>query len=395
MSFSLVVVCCSYALICRKDRSWINWATSWFIFSVAANYILPFAYLLIVDSSWSLYAYSYCYATYAGSFFAAAVTYRWVKPMRLVPSRSTPCPEIRTLPWILLALGFAFYLPVLIEYRTLLLHPRDIYMQTRTGYGLWFFGSSMFVNLGFVTYLFKANRTRTGALTFFLCCAIIIYLHGSKGQLLSLLMIWILYRVYAKGKLATISSAIRTGLAISLLVISSFAFFATDVTGISDLLLTMMSYSDYSRNAMMVIDDREANSHWGMLAFENELFSRVPRAIMPDKPKDFGEFALAKKYYPDWFSDDTGSPSFGIGFQYADFGPFTIFVIMFGSVFTGWAVRSLTEAIRLRPHPSYLLGLLFFSGVAIIPAGEGYFLPETILLALGISFLLRFRFTVI
>lgn len=391
MSFSLAIVCSSYTMISRTDRSWINWATPWFFFSVATNYILQFGRLLLFEPTGSLYANVYCYATYAGIFLAAAVSYRWLKPIRFVRWTRVSCPEIKMLPWALVLLGIALYTPILIEFSGLWLHPREIYIQTRTGYGVWFFGSSFAVNLAFVIYLFKSEKTRLGTITFFSCCAIIIFLHGSKGQIVTLLMIWVLYRIYVDGKSLTARRALLTGGMIALILFAAFAMFQSTVENIQDLLESLLRYSDYTQNAMIVIDDTNVDRHWGKLLLENEFYSRVPRAIVPDKPKNFGEFSLAERYYPDWFDSDTGSPSFGIGFQYADFGPFTIFLLMAWYALTAWLAKSLIAILRLRPHPSYFIVLLLFCGIEMMPLGEGFLLPETVTLAVAISILLRLR----
>jgi hypothetical protein len=293
-------------------------------------------------------------------------------------------------PWILLAAAFFLYLPVLIEFRELLLAPREIYMRTRTGYGLNFFGSSAMIYLAFITYLFKKNKSFAGG--FLLCgiCMVLIYLHGSKGQILGLVEIFIVYRVYILRRAVTIASAVASIAAVTLVCSISFALFG-GLTDITELALSMASYSDYTRNAMLVIDDPRGQLYWGRLTVEDEVYSRVPRMIMPNKPKDFGEFKLASTYYPAWFQGDTGSPAFGIGVQYADFGVFAILLISLWSVLQGWLAGLLVTSLKSRPEPGRFVVLLFFSGITVIPLGDGYLLPETVALGMMLTFVYRHK----
>jgi hypothetical protein len=116
---------------------------------------------------------------------------------------------------------------------------------------------------------------------------------------------------------------------------------------------------------------------------------------MPDKPKDFGSFKLARTYFPAWFQGDSGSPAFGIGEQYADFGVFAIILICIWSALSGRVIAFLVASLRRRPEPARFVVLLFFSGVNIIPLGSGYLLPETIVLGAGLAYVYRHRFVVL
>ena len=178
-----------------------------------------------------------------------------------------------------------------------------------------------------------------------------------------------------------------------LLLKLSSIFFAFS-TGISadNLLSNFISYSDYTRNAMMVIDD-DRPALYGRLTFEDMLWARVPRQLVPSKPKDFGTFYLAKLYYPEWFESDTGSPTFGIGVTYADFKEVTIIYLVMSYALIALLLKIFILRTKRYRHPCDFVMLLFFSGVALIPLGAGYLLPEHILMALGLSILLRLTLT--
>ena len=66
-----------------------------------------------------------------------------------------------------------------------------------------------------------------------------------------------------------------------------------------------------SKNESLVIDDKNMSLMFGKMMFEEFFVSKIPRVFYQNKPKDFGQFYLAEKYYPDRFDMDTGSPSFG------------------------------------------------------------------------------------
>ena len=394
MIVSLALIANSYRCICAKEKSWINWYTFPAFITLTINYILPGLYLWIFRQNGSYFAYTYCYLTYACASLSLMFGYRLV---RSAPSRATPAVSpnhnYTFFPWILLATSILLYLPILIEFRELLLFPREIYMRTRTGYGIEFFGSSLLMYLALITYLFKQKKSLLGGVVLGGVCIGLIYLHGSKGELLELLEILILYRVYILRRPVTFASAVASVAAIALVGCLSFALFE-GLTNVGELAVSMAGYSDYTQNAILVIDDPKSQFYWGRLTLEDEIYTRIPRLIMPNKPKDFGLFKLASIYYPEWFQGDTGSPAFGIGEQYADFGVFAVILISLWSVLSGWVAALLVASLRRRPEPGRFVVLLFFAGVDIIPLGSGYLLPETIVLAAALAFVYRHRFGV-
>jgi len=224
-------------------------------------------------------------------------------------------------------------------------------------------------------------------------CAALIFLHGAKGEVIVFIETVVLYWVYILRRTISFASAIVSIAAVGLAGAISFAVFG-GITDVGELAVSMSAYSDYTRNAMMVIDDPKGKFYWGRLTIEDEVYSRIPRIVMPNKPKDFGGFKLASIYYSGWFQGDTGSPSFGIGEQYADFGVFAVILISLWSALSGWVVALLIHSLKMRPEPGRFLVLLFFSGVGIIPLGDGYLLPETIVLGAMLTFVYRHRFVV-
>ena len=386
---SFMVVVAAYLLVVWKDRSWINWATPFFILSIGSKYFFQFLFLYYsVDPGGSRYAYAYCYTTYGLSFFIGALVYAFVKPVKLRIGGGAD--ELHTLPWILLLLGFLLYLPVLVEFRAYLGDPRRIYEATRTGYGLYYFGSTTLTSLGFVTFLFKKAKTLGGAVVFFAICVLLAYWHGSKGQIITYLLIWMLYRVYVDRKPIRAFVASLMLILVAGLVVGSFALFS-DVADVAELASSVTNFADYVRNAMLVIDDPDAPRYYGRLMMENEIYSRVPRFLMPGKPKDFGPFILAKTYNPASYRNDEGVGAFDIGFVYADFGAFSIILICAYSALSASFVSTLVQHLRHEGGAGAFIVFLFMVGVSVIPISGPFYLPESMALGGAVALVSRFR----
>lgn len=386
---SLIGVVGAYLIVVRKDRCLINWATPTFILGIGTRYIFQSAFLYLIEPGGSEYAYTFCYATYALSALAGALTYSFLKPINLRFATKRR-PSIARLPWILLLAAWLVYLPILIEFRQYLDDPRQIYILTRTGYGLWFFGSTMLATIAFVIYLFKPGRGAASTLLFLALCTALAYWHGSKGQILTYILIWMLYPIYVERRRISVYRTAGLAALVAALILGSFSLF-TKVTDNRELFLEVINYADYVRNAMLVIDDTQADRYYGRLTIESELFTRIPRQLMPSKPKAFGAFRLAKAYSPAMYRKDEGAGAYDIGMLYADFGPGSLIVICLGSGFTGCAAASLVRLLRQQQSPTAFLLLLFFSSIPLVPIPGPWYLPETLLVAGMMSMALRLQ----
>jgi hypothetical protein len=150
---------------------------------------------------------------------------------------------------------------------------------------------------------------------------------------------------------------------------------------IESLILSIASYSDYNRNASLILEDSNAKTYDGRLNLENFAYSKIPRSLWPEKPKNFGSFFLAETYFPQIFELDHGAPSFGIGIYFADFGVFAYFFIAAVSFFTGRLLRYFIGICERRASVYSFIMILFFADVVILPVGVGYFLIEHLILA--------------
>ena len=379
---SVVINCGCYFLISRKLKSAFNVTTLYFASMLFFDHFLGYANLALFGNVPSTYALGITYGTYALSGIAIFLATCIFHPPELGWLHLRPQKlYLRTLPLAILVLSALIYLPVLITYRQYISEPRLIYTSTRTGWGPIFFVSILLCDIAFVLFLFKAKKSIFTQIIFWVSCPLLLYLHGTKGSILSLALVYVLFRVNVQNKPFGFTKAFGVGLVLITVFIAIFAVFRRADNDTS-LLLSIAGYSDYDRNGMNVIDHPMPGYPFlGRIALEQEFYTRIPRAVMPNKPKNFGPFLLAEYYFPSWFESDTGSPAFGIGARYADFGPFTLIIepLLNGIIFA--FASGIARVNQKLKRIDLFIVMLFFSGITLLPVGTGFLLPETLCFA--------------
>jgi hypothetical protein len=278
-----------------------------------------------------------------------------------------------------LALAVLLYLPVLLQFSDYILDPRRIYEQTRTGFGANFYVSSSLAYLAVILILFSKRSPMVKAFVTLLS-ALVLSLHGSKGQVLSLLFLLVIFEIYIRGRKLRLMPALTVCAGLATVGIALFA--ATMVLdGPLGALESISQYSDYTRNAMLVIDSNIPRQY-GRLTLESNIVSLVPRALMPSKPKDFGPMYLDEQFYPESLDEDAGSPAFGVGLQYADFGVLAIGYLALMAAFRGWLAHVFVKRLKLTRHPGDFIVVAFLADISLFPIGAGWLLPETIFVAI-------------
>jgi oligosaccharide repeat unit polymerase len=386
MLLSLVATVGAYLFVSRRENSYVNIMTPALVINIPAYYVLPSLYNRLFGAGASAYAYFYVYATLATEsvVFAYFYTRPRTRPIRLPFVYSYRNFWFFSVAFIILA-GLLF-VPVLLEFREYIFDPRRIYEQTRTGFGGSFYLSSTAAYLATILALFS-DRSRIKKAVIVLASALVLFLHGSKGQVLDLIMLVVLFEIYLHHRKLKVLPALMAGLGIAMAIIGLFA--ATMVLGgPMEALETISQYSDYTRNAMLVIDS-DLPRQYGRLTWESNVLALVPRAIMPDKPKDFGAFYLDAEFYPSSLEQDQGAPAFGIGVQYADFGNLAIVYLGLFAALTGWLARVFVNRLRRTRHPADFVLVAFFAGISLFPIGSGWPLAETLLVVLCLRFASR------
>ena len=367
---SLAVVILTYLYISLREHNYVNVLTPFVLLGVPSWYLLELAYGALAGFDGSVFAYFYCYLTYAMGVVGTAVGYL-VTPAKPL-SIFVKFPKVRVPGLAFIFLGFALllYAPILIRFPHLLVSPRQIYELTRSGFGIQFFLSSFAVYLGFVFLLFSSSLRRPAAYMFLLVSLAVLYLHGSKGQVLFFFLIGLYFFVFVKGWRFGLQRLIVLGTVVSVMVIGLF-YVTFSESAKADLAISIAGYADYTRNAAMVIDDDALDPQMGRLTLEGRLYTIVPRALVPDKPNDYGAFWLVKRYFPGRFDLGTGAPDMGLGVQYADFGILTVVYCTFWAVLTGFAMKVLVTRLKHDPDAGSFMLLLVLMQVPLIPTGGG------------------------
>jgi hypothetical protein len=382
VSFSIAVL--AYIVLSKREGSFINILTPSFITSIPAFYLLPLAYLRLFGADGTTYAHFYVYATLAVETvaFVYAYTRTGDRVVRL-PGVSSYS-NFGLVSSLCLGAGVLLYIPVLIEFREFIFDPRQIYIQTRTGFGAQSFVSSTLAYLAIILILFTKRSRIVKSLTILLAMGLL-SLHGSKAQILSAVLILLLYYVYVLGRKITFVRAAIVYACTGIVILLLFAATMSLGENAADALEAISQYSDYTRNAMLVIDSHYP-LQYGRLTIEANILAVVPRQLMPDKPKTFGPFALAEEFYPEWFDSDTGSPAFGVGLQYADFGALSILYLAFMAALKGWLARIFVNRLKFTEHPADFFMVVFLADVAVFPVGIGWLLPEALLVAVFLRY---------
>jgi hypothetical protein len=382
---SLLITVVAYVVVSRRDGSYLNVLIPSLITGIPACYLLPLFYTRVFGNEASTYAYLYVYAAVALENVAFA--YGYLRARNQVVQLPFLCAQdnFGRLALLFLSLATVAYFPVLLQFHEFLLDPREIYRQTRTGFGTEFFISSTLAFVSVIVTLF-ARRSWPQKAALILVATLLIAAHGSKGQILAVILIVGLYLVYAGAKKFSLTQTLVVCLALSVVLALLFAATMALGDGLQDILESVSQYSDYTRNAMLVIDSRFP-FQYGRITLEANIYGLIPRALMPNKPKDFGPFALADYFYPEAFDADKGAPAFGVGVQYADLGPLAIVYIALMAALRGWLARIFVNRLSLTRHPADFFMVAFLADVPLFPVGVGWFLPEALVVALVIRYL--------
>jgi hypothetical protein len=382
---SLLVSLCAYVVVSEREGSYLNVMTVSYLTGIPAYYLLPLFFLHIEGNDASTFAYVYVYLTIAVENVLFA--YAYLRPTRTIirlPFRYSYA-GFTNLSIALVGLAALMYLPILLQFPEYIFSPRRIYEQTRVGFGVSYYISSTLAYLAVVLIQFsgRSRWTRWGVV---LVAAAVLLLHGSKGQVLSLVFLVALFEVYVhKRKLGLLASmAAASGL--GALILALFAASMVLEGSAFEVVQAISEYSDYTRNAMLVIDSHFP-VQYGRLTLEGHIYGRIPRALMPNKPKNFGALYLDDQFYPGSLDEEAGSPDFGIGVQYADFGFLAIVYLGLFALLRGWMARVFVYRLDCTRHPADLFMVAFLANVSLFPVGGGvWYLPE----ALFVTMFLRF-----
>jgi hypothetical protein len=382
----LTIIAITYVLLSRRTGSYVNVLTPFLLLNVPIYFVLEsINSVFVLNYSGSTYAYIYIYATYTLGVVARAVGFL-AFPSRVIPIFvRTPRIAFRGMPFVFLLAAIALYSPVVFEHPDMLTSPRDIYMVTRVGYGIESFLSTLCIYIGFILLLFRKEERRLSDTIFVIAGVAVLYLHGSKGQFVGLLLIWLYFVAFVKGRRYGVGRLAALGVG-SVVLLATLFYFTFSVYFRQNLLLAIASYaSEYTANATLVIDDNNLEPQLGRLTLENSIYAFIPREIFPAKRKDFGSLWLANKYYPSRYQDENGAPAFGLGFYYADFGAFAIVYYVLGELIIGIMLKVLATRLQRQPDAGTFVLFLNFMDVPLVPTGIGFPLLFYYFIALAVK----------
>lgn len=374
-----------YIISCFLNKSFIHILTPFFLINIASSLFFDYVYFKIFTSDISIKTlvqiYNIIILNWLG-FFLGFCCKRKKKTQLSKNLNQIKYPKV--LSWLLLVLAVILYMFVLVPNYDLANNPRDIYSLTRTGNGLYYYSSMTLMYLSVIFYLFSYNTKKKETFVFISILVCLLSIYGSKSPLISILFIVLIYYIYVKKQKYGLMKGIPVLLSIITVVIFAFKITKPD-SNFTDSLKSISVYTDYNRNAALVIEDPFPSSN-GMLFLEDIIYSIIPRQVMPSKPKNFGSFKLSEFYYPDWFNKDCGSPAFGVGLYLSEFKNYAGTIMFVASFFNGFILNRITTNQNNKNKVSNFILVLFFSGVSIVQLGVGFQVLPIIILVLIIAF---------
>lgn len=390
MTISLLAVAAAYLYASQREKTFVNVFTPMFAIMIPTEYLLEIYHVLEFGPQHSPYAFALSYATYTAYTVGLVFAYTAIR----MPSLQLPFDEYsagrgRLPAYLLLAGAIALYLPVLIKFHSQITDPRAIYQETRVGYGVYFFLSLTLAYLALIMLLFAKNARKFEVALFILVCVTFVWLQGSKGHILGFVFILAMHSVYVKGRRISFPKFLAFVFALS--IFGGVLFLITTPSLILDQGINgLAGYSDYTRNGMKVIDSR-MGPFYGKLTLQNQIYTRIPRAIDPEKPRDFGDFYLAKHFFPDIYVLHAGAPAFGNGAWFADFGIVAIPLQFLAGILIGLMLKIFKQSTIRYRSPGNFVMLLFASGVPLIALGQAFLLPESLAIAIFANALFAIR----
>lgn len=369
-----------YVVVSVREGTYIHALTPFYALFFPIYCLIELAHVSFNGPSASTYAYALSYLSYVTYVAAFSLSYTFYKGPGFIFPQLGKKPIPQSFCWCLLFLSCLIYWPVLKAFPDLWLTPRQIYEQTRSGFGLYFFLSTTLCYVAIICFL-TTEKKNVVLLTLFIAASLIfLWLHGTKGHFIAFFFIYSIYWVYGKSKKVTLSGLLIYSSGMLVIGVVSFLI-TTAVLVLDDGVNNLLGFADYNRNGMNAIDS-EIGPKYGTLTLENQTYPRVPCALFSDKPQDFGEFYLAKMLTPDDFYRGSGAPSFGYGSIFVDFMWLSPFVMLVWGAVRGVFLKMTVRSYRKNKDPGSLIMLLFGAGIQLIPFSETVMFFETIFLGL-------------
>lgn len=294
--------------------------------------------------------------------------------------------SVSTLIYVHSAFGFEF-----------ILEPRRLYELSRADFGSQFFLLGLTLRLAALLVLMSTLKHRQ---LIFVALLVFSLATGAKINTYVMLMFAAAHYVVFRRK-----ARIPILLLLKLLLIAAplvYVLISITFQGVEiNIIELLIAYVNEPWNNFVLLV-QSYSAHFphlfgGLLTWENNVISRMPRLLFPDKPYLFGGFRLANEYFPDAVALGIGAPSFGAeGIVYADWGVTGLAMLMIFNGTCFWLLGRIT-AILVRAPQARRFGFLYFGLLLVL--SDFYFLTlppsnnlldnTLIVLALAITFRIR------
>ena len=254
--------------------------------------------------------------------------------------------------------------------------PRDAYISLRIGFGQWWLLFQTSIALLFILTLFSTNFKERFYFKFswrVLCFAGLMYFSGSKGAVLSILVVAGIYYHFYLHRLKILTLLIG-----GFLIVLTF-YFLLGRRNYSEGLVGIITYfTDYISVSALIMDQTNIQGHTLGRATVSSLWYFVPRTLIEDKPFEYGPLLLHGYLFPGMAEKGhTPGPLPWVTF-YIDFG--VTGVVLFG-IFWGSFLRAIyMEFLRTKEAGIFLLMTAFCFTPVVSSASSLHFIMMALFL---------------
>lgn len=355
-------------------------------FDLDADIYLAVFYFQIISVLFSLWLYKIGFKQRqikpVKRFFSVdntTASYRWMTILLLVISSLT-----------LLYVHSAFNFEYILE-------PRRLYELSRESFGIHFFALGLTLRLAALLVLLSPFRRKK---LIFLALLVFTAITGAKINTYILLMFAAVYFIiYRK------NGRISTSLLVKMLVGAipfTYVLVAITFQGVeANIIDLLIGYVNEPWNNFVLLA-QSFDSHFdqffhGAMTLENNLISRIPRPLFPDKPHLFGGFRLGNAYFPEVVDLGFGAPSFGAeGIVYADWGVAGLGLLMLFNGACSYILGNITS-ILIRTSSSRRFGFIYFGLLLIFSNFYFFTLPpsnnlvDNVLIVFGLALVFKIQ----
>ncbi|ERI94315.1 hypothetical protein HMPREF1982_00950 [Clostridiales bacterium oral taxon 876 str. F0540] len=367
----ILLIIVAYIYVSKKVNAYLNGIFFIIIPIAIFNGILPILYELFYKTN--EYSYKYILIYYSVFVIALSAGYVLSSSKKIKAKFDFQYDEKRVNAFKIVILGLSIVF-LLILFKDVPLNyiknPRLLYENSRLGYGHVYFILVAFINLYFIVSMFTERKYY-----YIIVVLLLLYFTGSKSRILLPIELFIIYYFYVvKNDRNNIKKLALSGLILVVLFYATFLATSQYLKNQSfvNIINAISNYSDYNRNFLMLINymtDKQNFFH-GRIMFENNFYSILPRILVENKPKIFGDFRLAYMIFSERTLMFKGAPSFGqFGSYFADFGHYSLIIISIFSFIKGTLIGIAENTFIKNKNVITFLFFITFMGINMLDVG--------------------------